>query len=71
MVDIKYWDCNRQQATKAVQQKKSIELGGLRIVEKDLGKLIEEIRRRYQLDEEFNIHSNEIMTSINEKEKNH
>ena len=47
---------------KRYNKKKGIELGALRIREEDIDELIEEIRRRYKFDEEFNININEIMT---------
>ena len=50
--------------------KKSKELGALRLVEEDIDEQIEEIRRRYQFDEAFDINSNERMTCNNESEVN-
>ena len=48
---------------------KGNELGALRIREEDIDELINEIRRRDQFDEEFDINKNEIMTYTNEVEE--
>ena len=48
---------------------KGNELGALRIREEDIDKLIEEIRKRDQFDEEFDINSNEAMAYTNEVEE--
>ena len=53
---------------KGCNKKKRKELGALRIIKEDTDKLIEEIRRRDQFDEEFDINSNETMTYTNEVE---
>ena len=50
--------------------KKAKELGALRLVEEDIDEQIEEIRRRDQFDEDFDININKIMTYTNEVEEN-
>ena len=54
---------------KGCNKKKRKELGALRIIKEDTDKLIEEIRRRDQFDEEFDINSNKTMTYTNEVEE--
>ena len=49
---------------------KPTELGAFRIVEESIYELIEDMRRRNWFNKEFNINSNERMTSNNEIEQN-
>ena len=49
---------------------KATELGLFRIVEESIYELIEDMRRRNWFNKEFNINSNERMTSNNEIEQN-
>ena len=54
---------------KGCNKKEAKDLGALKIKEEDIDELIEEIRRRYQFDEEFDINNNETRTYTNEVEE--
>ena len=47
-------------------KRKTEELGALRIREEDIDELLEEIRRKYQFDEEIDIDNDEKITNTNE-----
>ena len=47
-------------------KRKTEELGALRIREEDIDELLEEIRRKYQFDEEIDIYNDEKITNTNE-----
>ena len=70
MVDVKLEEISgNNKLPKGCNKKKGKELGALRIWEENIDGLIEEIRRRDQFDEEFDINSNEPMTYTNEVEE--
>ena len=71
MADIKLEEIlENNKLPKECNKKKEKELGMLRIREEDIDELIEEIRRREQFNEEFDINSNETMSYTNEVEEN-
>ena len=69
MADIKLKKISENnKLPKGFNKKKGKELGALRIRDENIDELIEEIRRKDQFDEDFDINSNEIMTYTNEVE---
>ena len=69
MADIKLKKISENnKLPKGFNKKKEKELGALRIRDENIDELIEEIRRKDQFDEDFDINSNEIMTYTNEVE---
>ena len=51
---------------KGCNKRKAEELGAVKIREEDIDQLLEEIRRRDQFDEEFDIDNDKKITNINE-----